>query len=100
MLYHFFNYRSSYMKEGASGMSVIEIGYPSGFSADPKSVSSHLLLKRVEEGDKKIGKDELCFRVTMERVGLVAGAQPVPVKVYDYYEPGRGSCWKILNRRP
>ncbi|KAH3843059.1 hypothetical protein DPMN_116566 [Dreissena polymorpha] len=42
------------MKEGASGMSVIEIGYPSGFSADPKSVSSHLLLKRVEEGDKKV----------------------------------------------
>jgi hypothetical protein len=27
----------------------------------------------------------------MERSDLVAGAQPVPVKVYDYYEPSKSN---------
>ncbi|XP_045204949.2 CD109 antigen-like isoform X1 [Mercenaria mercenaria] len=85
---------TSYLKEGAAGMSVIEIGYPSGFTADKAGISKHKMLKRIEDGDKKIilyldeiGKKEMCFRVPMERSDLVAGAQPVPVKVYDYYEP-------------
>jgi len=43
-----------YLKPGASSMSVIEIGYPSGFSADRSSINPHPLLKRVEEGDKKV----------------------------------------------
>lgn len=35
-------------------MSVIEVGFPSGFVADKTGVSKHKLLKRVEDGDKKI----------------------------------------------
>lgn len=85
---------TSYLKEGAAGMSVIEIGYPSGFAADKSGIKDHPLLKKIEDGDKKvvlyldeISREEICFRVPMERSGLVAGAQPVPVKVYDYYSP-------------
>ncbi|XP_052795659.1 CD109 antigen-like isoform X2 [Mya arenaria] len=85
---------TSYLKDGASSMAVIEIGFPSGFAADKSSINPHPLLKRVEGEDKKvilyldeIGPNEVCFNALMERVGLVAGAQPVPVKVYDYYEP-------------
>jgi hypothetical protein len=44
----------SYLKEGAAGMSVIEIGYPSGFTADKDGITKHKLLKRVEDGDKKV----------------------------------------------
>lgn len=44
----------SYLKEGSSGMAVIEIGYPSGFSADKTSIDKHKLLKRIEDGDKKV----------------------------------------------
>lgn len=43
-----------YLKEGNSGMSVIEIGFPSGFSADKTSLEQHPLLKRVEDGNKEV----------------------------------------------
>ena len=35
-------------------MSVIEIGIPSGFTADKDGITKHKLLKRIEDGDKKV----------------------------------------------
>ena len=32
----------------------------------------------------------------MQRVGLVAGAQPVPVRIYDYYEPSKYNFYNIF----
>ena len=37
----------------------------------------------------QIGRSDTCVTVTMHRIGLVAGLQPVPVRVYDYYEPSK-----------
>lgn len=85
---------TSWLEKDASNMAVLEIGIPTGFAADKKSVTQHPLLKRTEDGDGKINlyfdeipKKEICITVDMQRVGLVAGAQPVPVRVYDYYSP-------------
>lgn len=47
----------------------------------------------------QIGKREICFDVFMDRVGMVAGAQPVPVKVYDYYEPGKTGISRHFNSK-
>ena len=35
-------------------MAVLEIGIPTGFAADKKSVTQHPLLKRTEDGEDKI----------------------------------------------
>jgi len=79
----------------ASGMAVAEVGIPSGFEADPESLSQHALLKRVEHENKKvvlyfdeINTSMLCMTMTAVRTGLVAKSQPAAVKVFDYYEPG------------
>ena len=48
-------------------MAVLEIGIPSGFIADKKSVTQHPLLKRTEDGDGKLNLyfDEVCMYVCM-----------------------------------
>lgn len=46
-------------------MAVLEIGIPTGFAADKKSVTQHPLLKRTEDGDGKINLyfDEVLFSI-------------------------------------
>lgn len=48
-------------------MAVLEIGIPTGFAADKKSVTQHPLLKRTEDGDGKINLyfDEVKLNATM-----------------------------------
>ncbi|KAL3881064.1 hypothetical protein ACJMK2_033260, partial [Sinanodonta woodiana] len=84
----------SYLKKGVSSMAVMEIGTPSGFVADKSSVKSVPFLKKIEDGDKKLilyfdelGSEKTCVSADVQRVGLVAGASPVPVRIYDYYSP-------------
>ena len=37
----------------------------------------------------QIGRKDTCVTVTMHRIGLVAAGQPVPIHVFDYYEPSK-----------
>ncbi|XP_053383073.1 CD109 antigen-like [Mercenaria mercenaria] len=83
-----------WLDEGSSSMAVMEIGSPSGFIGDIVSVYSKPDHKRVEIEMRKLVLyfDEIdvqgtCVTVTMHRTGLVAGAQPVAVRIFDYYEP-------------
>ncbi|XP_071088371.1 CD109 antigen-like isoform X5 [Haliotis cracherodii] len=83
-----------WLSTGASGMAIQELGVPSGFDADLETLTKLKTLKRVETPNKKvvlyfdeIGTTPVCLSVTLQRTGLVAKSQPVPVRVYDYYEP-------------
>ncbi|XP_060581969.1 CD109 antigen-like isoform X2 [Ruditapes philippinarum] len=83
-----------WLEEGSSSMAVMEIGSPSGFVGDLVSVYSKPDHKRADIDLRKIilyfdeiDAGETCSTVTMQRVGLVAGVQPVAVRIYDYYEP-------------
>ncbi|XP_062608191.1 CD109 antigen-like isoform X3 [Saccostrea cucullata] len=83
-----------WLKVGASGMTVQEIGIPTGFEADLESITQLPTLKKVETENKKIilYLDEIstaptCIVVDMFRTGLVAKTQPAPIRIYDYYEP-------------
>ncbi|KAK3579106.1 hypothetical protein CHS0354_022127 [Potamilus streckersoni] len=83
-----------YLKNGVSSMTVMEIGTPSGFVADKSSIKDAPFIKKIEEGDKKLilyfdelGQEKTCVSTNVQRVGLVAGAALVPVRIYDYYSP-------------
>ncbi|XP_045202749.2 CD109 antigen-like [Mercenaria mercenaria] len=83
-----------WLGEGKSGMAVLEVGLLSGFAGDKFSITQLGILKRVEDGDKKLviyfeeipGDEETCITMRMQREGLVAGSQPAVVKLYDYYD--------------
>ncbi|XP_060565119.1 C3 and PZP-like alpha-2-macroglobulin domain-containing protein 8 [Ruditapes philippinarum] len=76
-------------------MAIMEIGLLSGFAADTFSITHVRIMKRVEEGEKKIiiyfdeipGDIGTCIQVRMQREGLVVGSQPAVVKLSDYYKP-------------
>ncbi|EDV25555.1 uncharacterized protein TRIADDRAFT_55768 [Trichoplax adhaerens] len=84
---------------GTSGMAIMEIGVPSGFSANQNKLreivkSNTLSIKRYEMSGSHVVLyfDELtnnkkCVTVMMERTVPVGLLKPVPVKVFDYYEP-------------
>nr|XP_034324217.1 CD109 antigen isoform X1 [Crassostrea gigas]XP_034324218.1 CD109 antigen isoform X1 [Crassostrea gigas] len=83
-----------WLKVGASGMTVQEIGVPTGFEADLESITQLPTLKKIETENKKIiiYLDEIsttptCIVVDMFRTGLVAKTQPAAIRIYDYYEP-------------
>ncbi|XP_046542511.1 LOW QUALITY PROTEIN: CD109 antigen-like [Haliotis rubra] len=85
---------TKWLLNGTSGMAIQELGLPSGFEADLDTLTKLRTLKRVETENKKvvlyfdeIGTTPVCLSVTLQRTGLVAKSQPVPVRVYDYYEP-------------
>ena len=48
------NALNRWLGNGTSGMAILEIGLLSGFAADKFSISQLGLMKRVEDGDKKI----------------------------------------------
>ncbi|XP_052721975.1 CD109 antigen-like isoform X2 [Crassostrea angulata] len=83
-----------WLKVGASGMTVQEIGVPTGFEADLESITQLPTLKKIETENRKIViyLDEIsttptCIVVDMFRTGLVAKTQPAAIRIYDYYEP-------------
>ncbi|XP_067663894.1 CD109 antigen-like isoform X3 [Haliotis asinina] len=85
---------TKWLLTGTSGMAIQELGVPSGFEADLDTLTKLKTLKRIETPNKKvvlyfdeIGTTPVCLSVTLQRTGLVAKSQPVPVRVYDYYEP-------------
>jgi len=45
---------SSYLQNGTSGMAVMEIGFPSGFAAEKVESKNMDVLKRKEDGDRKV----------------------------------------------
>ncbi|KAL3881057.1 hypothetical protein ACJMK2_033253 [Sinanodonta woodiana] len=76
------------------GMSVVEIGIPSGFGADKASITSLETIKRVEVNNRKViiyldkvESKPRCTAVRMNRVNLIAGSSPVPARIFDYYSP-------------
>ncbi|XP_078580350.1 complement C3-like [Branchiostoma floridae x Branchiostoma japonicum] len=84
----------------ASNMAIMDIGMFSGF--EPVKQDLEQLLNRVGEQAvqryettnravllyfDQITSEEICVSVRMKRVSLVGAVQPVPVSVYDYYQP-------------
>nr|BAH22724.1 complement component C3 precursor [Nematostella vectensis] len=94
------NVCTRYKKAGKTGMAIIDVGVFTGFAVDERSLKE---LQKKMEGS--IGKYEisersvvfyineirndrdLCVAFNVTRVFEVGTVQPVPVKVYDYYEP-------------
>ncbi|XP_056303565.1 C3 and PZP-like alpha-2-macroglobulin domain-containing protein 8 [Danio aesculapii] len=85
---------------GSSNMAVLEVPLLSGFRADVESLERLLLdkrvgLKRYEVDGRKVlfYFDEIpsqcmtCVAFNAVREYIVGKTAPVPVKVYDYYEP-------------
>ncbi|XP_053399007.1 CD109 antigen-like [Mercenaria mercenaria] len=85
---------AAWLKTGASGMTVQEVGIPSGFEADLESIAGIAEIKKVETEDRKvilyfdeITTKPICHTMDVIRTGLVAKSQPATVRVYDYYQP-------------
>ncbi|XP_015826901.3 C3 and PZP-like alpha-2-macroglobulin domain-containing protein 8 isoform X1 [Nothobranchius furzeri] len=89
-----------WLHSGSSNMAVIEVPMISGFRADVESLERLLMdkrvgLKRYELNGRKVlfYFDEIpsqcmtCVAFTAIREYIVGKTAPVPVKVYDYYEP-------------
>ncbi|KAL5012796.1 hypothetical protein ScPMuIL_011347 [Solemya velum] len=83
-----------YTKTGSSGMAIVELGIPSGFDADEKSVSNATDVIRTEVKEQKlvlyfnqISSNSTCMTVEATRISMVAKAKPVSIQVYDYYQP-------------
>ncbi|XP_078412272.1 C3 and PZP-like alpha-2-macroglobulin domain-containing protein 8 isoform X2 [Cetorhinus maximus] len=89
-----------WLHSGSSNMAVLEVPLLSGFRADVESLEQLLLgkqieLKRYEVDGRKVlfYFDEIpsqcmtCVKFYAYREYIVGKTAPVPVKVYDYYEP-------------
>ncbi|KAG9486397.1 hypothetical protein GDO78_006660 [Eleutherodactylus coqui] len=89
-----------WLHSGASNMAVLELSLLSGFRADVESLEELLLnkqigLKRYEVEGRKVlfYFDEIpsqcmtCVQLQAFREYVVGKTSPVPVKIYDYYEP-------------
>ncbi|KAH3873335.1 hypothetical protein DPMN_036568 [Dreissena polymorpha] len=87
---------AKWLDTGSSSMAVMELGTPSGFFPDVVSVLSVPLQRRLELESKKvvlyfdeISSGDTCTTLTFHRSGMVAGIQPVPVRIFDYYNPAK-----------
>ncbi|XP_062412466.1 C3 and PZP-like alpha-2-macroglobulin domain-containing protein 8 isoform X2 [Sardina pilchardus] len=89
-----------WLHSGSSNMAVLEVPLLSGFRADVESLERLLMdkrvgLKRYEVDGRKVHFyfDEIpsqcmtCVAFQAVREYIVGKTAPVPVKVYDYYEP-------------
>ncbi|CAH2293294.1 C3 and PZP-like alpha-2-macroglobulin domain-containing 8 [Pelobates cultripes] len=89
-----------WLHTGASNMAVLELSLLSGFRADIESLEQLLMnkqigLKRYEVDGRKVlfYFDEIpsqcmtCVQFQAFREYIVGKTAPVPVKIYDYYEP-------------
>ncbi|KAJ7415213.1 C3 and PZP-like alpha-2-macroglobulin domain-containing protein 8 [Willisornis vidua] len=90
-----------WLHSGSSNMAVLEVPLFSGFRADIESLEQLLMnkqigLKRYEVDGRKVlfYFDEIpsqcmtCVKFQALREHIVGKTAPVPIKVYDYYEPG------------
>ncbi|XP_058125769.1 thioester-containing protein 1 allele R1-like [Anopheles coustani] len=87
--------------QNVSNMAVMEVSFPSGFTADSDtlpSLENTPYIKRVEtkEGDTTVvlyfdslDQRELCPTVSAFRTHKVAKQKPAPVVIYDYYDNSR-----------
>eukprot|EP00057_Strongylocentrotus_purpuratus_P031565 XP_785018.3 PREDICTED: C3 and PZP-like alpha-2-macroglobulin domain-containing protein 8 [Strongylocentrotus purpuratus] len=91
---------SRWLHAGSSNMAVVEVSLLTGFSADIESLERLIMdrqnkLKRYEIDGRRVILyfDEIssqcmtCVIFNAWRNFVVGKMQPVPVKVYDYYEP-------------
>ncbi|XP_031570486.1 A.superbus venom factor 1-like [Actinia tenebrosa] len=98
-----------FRKPGKSGMTIMDIGIFTGFEPDEKSLielkkNVQPTVDRFEISDRSIvlyisevfSSKEFCAHFKVNRVFGVGAVQPVPIKVYDYYEPG-DSCTKFYS---
>ncbi|KXJ75385.1 hypothetical protein RP20_CCG011856 [Aedes albopictus] len=87
--------------QNKSNMAVMEVGFPSGFTADSDtlpSLENTEYIKKVElkDGDTvvvmyfdSLDRNELCPTVSAFRTHKVAKQKPAPVVIYDYYDNSR-----------
>ncbi|XP_068695726.1 LOW QUALITY PROTEIN: venom factor-like [Montipora foliosa] len=98
-----------YLKDGKTGMTIMDIGVFSGFLPDKDSLTELMenvkpSVDRFEVSDrsvilyvKEISSDiEFCAKFTVNRIFDVGTVQPVPVKVFDYYKPD-DSCTQFYS---
>nr|XP_022323516.1 CD109 antigen-like isoform X2 [Crassostrea virginica] len=85
-----------WLKKGNSGMSMMDIGIPSGMTPDMDTLdtSKAPMYKRSEMGYRKLSLyfDEFdsqaqCASIYMANTDKVAEKQPSVIRLYDYYEP-------------
>ncbi|XP_053692791.1 thioester-containing protein 1 allele R1-like isoform X3 [Sabethes cyaneus] len=87
--------------QNSSNMAVMEVAFPSGFTADTDtlpSLENMDYIKKVElkDGDTvvvlyfdSLDRKELCPTVSAFRTHKVAKQKPAPVIIYDYYDNSR-----------
>ncbi|XP_055599433.1 thioester-containing protein 1 allele R1-like isoform X16 [Uranotaenia lowii] len=87
--------------QNSSNMAVMEVGFPSGFTADEDTLPSLEkmdYIKKVElkDGDTivvlyfdSLDRNELCPTISAFRTHKVAKQKPAPVMIYDYYDNTR-----------
>ncbi|XP_058816280.1 thioester-containing protein 1 allele R1-like, partial [Topomyia yanbarensis] len=87
--------------QNSSNMAVMEVGFPSGFTADSDtlpSLENMDYIKKVElkDGDTivvlyfdSLDRKEICPTVSAFRTHKVAKQKPAPVVIYDYYDNSR-----------
>ncbi|XP_052563223.1 thioester-containing protein 1 allele R1-like isoform X3 [Culex pipiens pallens] len=87
--------------QNSSNMAVMEVGFPSGFTADSDtlpSLENMDYIKKVElkDGDTivvlyfdSLDRNELCPTISAFRTHKVAKQKPAPVVIYDYYDNSR-----------
>ncbi|XP_021365550.1 CD109 antigen-like isoform X1 [Mizuhopecten yessoensis] len=89
-----------WMRKGASGMSIIEIGYPSGMAPDVDSLNTDRApdYKRLEQAARglvlyfdQFDAEPQCVSIYMMRVDMVAEQKPAPIRIYDYYDTSKQS---------
>ncbi|XP_061165104.1 CD109 antigen-like [Saccostrea echinata] len=85
-----------WLEEGYSGMSLMDIGIPSGMTPDLDTLdtSKAPMYKRNEMGYRKLSlyfdefdRQDQCASVYMVNTDKVAEKQPSVIRLYDYYEP-------------
>lgn len=85
-----------WLKEGNSGMAMMDIGIPSGMTPDMETLdtSKAPMYKRSEMGYRKLSlyfdefdKQVQCASIYMANTDKVAEKQPSVIRLYDYYEP-------------
>ncbi|XP_055641122.1 thioester-containing protein 1 allele R1-like isoform X6 [Toxorhynchites rutilus septentrionalis] len=87
--------------QNSSNMAVMEVGFPSGFTADTDtlpSLENMDYIKKVELKDDdtivvlyfdSLDRNELCPTISAFRTHKVAKQKPAPVVIYDYYDNSR-----------
>nr|BAJ05269.1 complement component C3 precursor [Diadumene lineata] len=94
------NVCAKYKKPGKTGMAIVDVGVLTGYEVDEQSVME--LMKKMNDTianyeisersvvfylDSIDNVNKICLGVKIKRVFDMGAVYPVPIKVYDYYEP-------------